>query len=48
MFTFYVFASVFRSLGRGGLLPPEAAAFTPQVSFTIIGFALLWFEGRFH
>jgi lipopolysaccharide export system permease protein len=48
MFTFYVFASVFRSLGRGGLLPPEAAAFTPQVSFTIIGFVLLWFEGKFH
>jgi lipopolysaccharide export system permease protein len=47
MFTFYVFASVFRSLGRGGLLPPEVAAFTPQVSFIIIGFALLWFEGRF-
>ncbi|MDD5594585.1 MAG: LptF/LptG family permease, partial [Candidatus Margulisbacteria bacterium] len=31
MFTFYVFASVFRSLGRGGVLPPEVAAFTPQV-----------------
>ena len=47
MFTFYVFASVFRSLGRGGLLPPEAAAFTPQVSFIVIGFAMLWFEGRY-
>lgn len=47
MFTFYVFASVFRSLGRGGLLPPEAAAFTPQVSFTLIGLGLLWFEGKF-
>ncbi len=46
MFTFYVFASVFRSLGRGGLLPPEVAAFTPQLSFTVIGLALLWFEGR--
>jgi lipopolysaccharide export system permease protein len=48
MFTFYVFASVFRSLGRGGLLPPEAAAFTPQVSFTLIGLAMLWLESRFH
>ncbi|MDD5594474.1 MAG: LptF/LptG family permease, partial [Candidatus Margulisbacteria bacterium] len=48
MFTFYVFASVFRSLGRGGVLPPEVAAFTPQVSFTLIGFALLYFEGKFH
>jgi lipopolysaccharide export system permease protein len=46
MFTFYVFASVFRSLGRGGLLPPEAAAFTPQLSFIVIGLALLWFEGK--
>ncbi|MDD4941755.1 MAG: LptF/LptG family permease, partial [Candidatus Omnitrophica bacterium] len=48
MFTFYVFASVFRSLGRGGVLPPEVAAFTPQVSFMLIGFALLYFEGKFH
>jgi lipopolysaccharide export system permease protein len=47
MFTFYVFTSVFRSLGKGGLLPPAVAAFTPQISFVIIGFALLYFEGRF-
>ncbi|MBU1027093.1 MAG: LptF/LptG family permease, partial [Candidatus Margulisbacteria bacterium] len=26
MFTFYVFASVFKSLGKGGLLPPAVAA----------------------
>jgi lipopolysaccharide export system permease protein len=48
MFTFYVFASVFRSLGRGGLLSPEVAAFTPQISFTLIGLALLWRENRYH
>jgi lipopolysaccharide export system permease protein len=48
MFTFYVFASVFRSLGRGGLLSPAFAAFTPQLSFMIIGFAMLYYEGRFH
>jgi len=47
MFTFYVFASVFRSLGKGGILPPAAAAFTPQLSFMAIGFLLLFWEGRF-
>ena len=48
MFTFYVFTTIFRSLGRGGILPPAVAAFTPQVSFVIIGSALLFWEGRFH
>ncbi|MBU0672267.1 MAG: LptF/LptG family permease [Candidatus Margulisbacteria bacterium] len=47
MFTFYVFASVFRSLGTGGILPPLVAAFTPQVSFTILGGLLLFREGSF-
>lgn len=47
MFTFYVFASVFRSLGKGGILLPAVAAFTPQASFVVIGFVLLYFEGRF-
>ncbi|MFC1568552.1 LptF/LptG family permease [Candidatus Margulisiibacteriota bacterium] len=47
MFTFYVFASVFRSLGRGAILPPVLAAFTPQAAFTVIGFALLFWQGRF-
>ncbi|MFH1347388.1 MAG: LptF/LptG family permease [Candidatus Margulisiibacteriota bacterium] len=47
MFTFYVFASVFRSLGRGGILSPAVAAFTPQVSFAIIGGVLLFWEGWF-
>ncbi|MBI5400226.1 LptF/LptG family permease [Candidatus Saganbacteria bacterium] len=46
MFTFYVFASVFRSLGKGGLLPPATAAFTPQLVFAAIGGFLLWREGR--
>jgi lipopolysaccharide export system permease protein len=45
MFTFYVFASIFRSLGKGAILPPAAAAFTPQISFTVIGFLLLFWEG---
>jgi lipopolysaccharide export LptBFGC system permease protein LptF len=48
MFTFYVFASVFKSLGKGGILPPTVAAFAPQISFVMIGFAMLYLEGRFH
>ncbi|MBN2058734.1 MAG: LptF/LptG family permease [Candidatus Saganbacteria bacterium] len=47
MFTFYVFASVFRSLGKGGVLLPAVAAFTPQLTFMLIGGALLFLEGRF-
>lgn len=47
MFTFYVFASVFRSLGKGGALPPAVAAFTPQIAFTAIGGLLLFWEGWF-
>lgn len=45
MFTFYVFASVFRSLGKGGIIPPVWAAFTPQATFAVIGAALLFREG---
>ena len=47
MFTFYVFASIFRSLGKGGLVSPVIAAFTPQVTFILIGSALLYYQGRF-
>jgi lipopolysaccharide export system permease protein len=46
MFTFYVFASVFRSLGKGGVVTPVLAAFTPQLVFIFIGFGLLFFENR--
>jgi len=48
MFTFYVFASIFRSLGRGGLVPPEVAAAAPQTVFALIGLAMLYYEGRYH
>jgi len=41
MFTFYVFASVFRSLGRGGILHPFLAAWTPQLIFAILGTGLI-------
>ncbi len=37
MFSFYVFASVSRSLGYGGVLAPTLAAFMPQVTFTVLG-----------
>lgn len=47
MFTFYVFTSVFRSLGKGGILPPAVAAFTPQISFSVIGAGLLFWQGWF-
>ena len=47
MFTFYVFASVFRSLGRGGLLQPAVAAFAPQVTFSIIAAVVLFWETKF-
>lgn len=46
MFTFYVFASVFRSLGRGSILPPVLAAWTPQILFGILGIVLFYREAR--
>jgi lipopolysaccharide export system permease protein len=45
MFTFYVFASVFRSLGRGGVLTPLLAAWLPQFLFGTFGLVLLLREG---
>lgn len=44
MFTFYVFASVFRSLGRGSILSPLLAAWTPQMLFGVLGGGLLLLE----
>ncbi len=46
MFTFYVFASVFRSLGRGGLMPPLLAAWFPQLLFGTMGLGLLAYERK--
>jgi len=46
MFTFYVFASVFRSLGRGGIMPPLLAAWTPQLMFGALGAGLLIHERK--
>jgi len=41
VFTFYVFASVFRSLGYGGKLSPFTAAWFPQISFAVLGLILI-------
>ncbi|MFC1496117.1 LptF/LptG family permease [Candidatus Margulisiibacteriota bacterium] len=45
MFTFYVFASVFRSLGRADLLNPFWAGWAPQISVALIGIFLIIKEG---
>ena len=47
MFTFYVFASVFRSLGRGAIMPPLLAAWMPQMLFGTLGILLIWKEGYY-
>jgi len=41
IFFFYVFASVSRSLGYGGVIPPILAAFIPQATFMALGATLL-------
>jgi len=46
MFTFYVFASVFRSLGRGAVLNPALAAWIPSLSIALIGILLIVKEGN--
>ncbi|MCU0640766.1 MAG: LptF/LptG family permease [Candidatus Margulisbacteria bacterium] len=46
MFTFYVFASIGRSLGRGGVVEPIVAAFGPPGTFMVIGFIMLGYLGR--
>jgi len=41
IFTFYVVASVFRSFGHGGILPPLAAAWLPNMVFGALGLVLI-------
>jgi lipopolysaccharide export system permease protein len=41
IFTFYVFASVLRSFGHGGVLDPAVAAWLPDAIFGIIGVSLI-------
>jgi len=41
IFTFYVFASIFRSLGHGGIIHPVVAAWFPNALFGGIGSVLL-------
>lgn len=46
MFSFYVFASVFRSMGRGGMVYPIVAAWFPALFVSLFGAALMFREGR--
>lgn len=41
IFTFYVIASVFRSLGHGGLIDPMLAAWGPNIFFSLMGIAMI-------
>ena len=45
VFSFYVFASVFRSMGRGGMVAPFLAAWIPPASVAILGSFLIIKEG---
>ena len=45
VFSFYVFASVFRSFGRGGIVSPYIAAWFPPISIAILGCWLIIREG---
>ena len=47
VFSFYVFASVSRSFGYGGIVNPVLAAFVPQATFALFGGALLFREAVF-
>lgn len=46
MFTFYVFASVFRSLGLGGIVSPFIAAWLPSLSVAVFGIIFIIKEGN--
>ena len=48
IFTFYVFASIFRSLGHGGIIPPFIAAWLPNILFAGIGLSLLIKKTRYN
>ena len=41
IFTFYVVASVFRSMGHGGIVSPLMAAWLPNIVFGLLGFLLI-------
>ena len=47
IFTYYVFASIFRSLGRGGIINPALAAWGPPLLTFIIGTFLIIKEGKY-
>lgn len=45
-FLYYVLASVFRSLGGNGLVPPLAAAWLTNILFALTGIGMLWRADR--
>ncbi len=45
IFTYYVLASVFRSLGRGGIVDPVVAAWFPPMIVSSLGILLIMREG---
>jgi len=47
VFSFYVFASVSRSFGYGGVAHPLLAAFIPQITFLVLGSLLLFREAAY-
>lgn len=46
VFSFYVFASVFRSMGRGGMISPIAAAWFPPLVIALFGIILIYREAK--
>ncbi len=46
VFSYYVFASVFRSLGRGGVISPFAAAWFPPILISLFGIILIYREAK--
>jgi lipopolysaccharide export system permease protein len=47
VFLFYFVASIFRSFGRGGVIPPLAGAWSAHIIFGVIGLILIVREGYF-
>lgn len=46
VFSYYVFASVFRSMGRGGLIAPIFAAWFPPLLIALFGIILIYREAK--
>ena len=44
IFLYYFMQSLLRSLGRNGMIPPLAAAWTPNIVFALAGLVLIYFR----